>query len=130
MAAEAGHQVGRGQGPGSRRALGPWSPCREAEDSGASSPGKERLIAWQEGKVIGSGRRDRRAGQALHRLLLHAATRSVFASLYTQPLEHELTRVLIQDRLALPGAPQMLLQLGLAHASQATPRRAPEDVIG
>ncbi len=70
------------------------------------------------------------AGQALHRLLLRAATRSVFASLYTQPLEHELTRTLIQDRLALPGAPQMLLQLGVAHTTQATPRRPPEDVIG
>ena len=70
------------------------------------------------------------AGQALHRLLLHAATRSVFASLYTQPLEHDLTRALIQDRLALPGAPQMLLQLGVAHTTQATARRPPEDVIG
>jgi nitroreductase len=70
------------------------------------------------------------AGQALHRLLLHAATRSVFASLYTQPLEHELTRTLIQDRLALPGAPQMLLQLGVAYTTQATARRPPEDVTG
>ena len=70
------------------------------------------------------------AGQALHRLLLHAATRLVFASLYTQPLEHDLTRALIQDRLALPGAPQMLLQLGVAHTTQATARRPPEDVIG
>jgi hypothetical protein len=70
------------------------------------------------------------AGQALHRLLLHAATRSVFASLYTQPLEHELTRTLIQERLALPGAPQMLLQLGVAYTTQTTARRPPEDVIG
>jgi len=70
------------------------------------------------------------AGQALHRLLLHAATRSVFASLYTQPLEHDLTRALIQGRLELPGAPQMLLQLGVAHTTQATARRPPQDVIG
>ena len=70
------------------------------------------------------------AGQALHRLLLHAVTRSVFASLYTQPLEHELIRALIQDRLALPGAPQMLLQLGVARTTHATGRRPPEDVIG
>jgi hypothetical protein len=70
------------------------------------------------------------AGQALHRLLLRAATRSVFASLYTQPLEHELIRALIQDRLALPGAPQMLLQLGVAHTTEATARRPPEEVIG
>jgi len=70
------------------------------------------------------------AGQALHRLLLHAATRSVFASLYTQPLEHPIIRALIQDRLGLPGAPQMLLQLGVAHTTQATARRPPQDVIG
>jgi len=70
------------------------------------------------------------AGQALHRLLLHAATRSVFASLYTQPLEHPIIRALIQDRLALPGAPQMLLQLGVAHCTQATARRPPQDVTG
>jgi hypothetical protein len=69
------------------------------------------------------------AGQALHRLLLHAATKWVFASLYTQPLEHELIRALIQDRLGLPGAPQILLQLGVAHTTRATARRPPEDLI-
>ena len=70
------------------------------------------------------------AGQALHRLLLHAATRWVFASLYTQPLEHDVIRVLIRDRLALPGAPQLLLQLGVAHTTHATARRPPQDLIG
>ena len=69
------------------------------------------------------------AGQALHWLLLHAATKWVFASLYTQPLEHELIRTLIQDRLGLPGTPQMLMQLGVAHTTRATARRPPEDVI-
>ena len=57
-----------------------------------------------------------RAGQALHRLLLHAASERVFASLYTQPLENPLTRALIRDRLALPGHPQLLLQLGRARS--------------
>ena len=45
------------------------------------------------------------AGQALHRLLLHATSKWVFASLYTQPLEATVTRTLIRDRLALPGKP-------------------------
>ena len=53
-----------------------------------------------------------RAGQALQRLLLHAASAWVFASLYTQPLENPLTRELIRDQLRLPGDPQMLLQFG------------------
>jgi nitroreductase len=70
-----------------------------------------------------------RAGQALHRILLHAASRWVFASLYTQPLEAAPIRAVIRDRLALPGAPQMLLQLGVAHATHATARRPPDELI-
>ena len=69
-----------------------------------------------------------RAGQALHRLLAHAASRWVFASLYTQPLEAAAIRALIKDRLALPGAPQMLLQLGLARTTRSTARRPPAEV--
>jgi hypothetical protein len=70
-----------------------------------------------------------RAGQALHRLLAHAASQWVFASLYSQPLEAATIRALIRDRLALPGAPQMLLQLGLAHTAHATARRPASDLI-
>jgi hypothetical protein len=53
----------------------------------------------------------------------------VFASLYSQPLEAAAIRAVIRDRLALPGAPQMLLQLGLAHTAQATARRPASDLI-
>jgi hypothetical protein len=78
----------------------------------------------------GDGRADwLRAGQALHRLLAHAASKWVFASLYSQPLEAAAIRALIRDRLALPGAPQMVLQLGLAHATHATARRPPDELI-
>jgi hypothetical protein len=78
----------------------------------------------------GDGRADwLRAGQALHRLLAHAASQWVFASLYTQPLEARAIRGLIEDRLALPGHPQILLQLGLAHTARATARRPPADLI-
>jgi nitroreductase len=70
-----------------------------------------------------------RAGQALHRLLAHAASRRVFASLHTQPLEAAAIRALIRARLALPGAPQMLLQLGPARTTQATARRPPAELI-
>ncbi len=78
----------------------------------------------------GDGRADwLRAGQALHRLLAHAASNWVFASLHTQSLEAAAIRALIRDRLALPGAPQMLLQLGLAHTAHATARRPSADLI-
>ena len=69
-----------------------------------------------------------RAGQALQRLLLHAAGKWVFASLHTQPLEDPVTRALIRDRLTLPGNPQMLLQLGRAASTASTPRRPPGDL--
>ncbi len=69
-----------------------------------------------------------RAGQALHRLLLHAATAWVFASLYTQPLQAAATRALIRDRLNLPGHPHVLLQLGPTSTTHTTGRRPPGDV--
>ena len=67
----------------------------------------------------GDGRADwLRAGQALQRMLLHAASKWVFASLHTQPLEAATIRSLIKTRLALPGSPQMLLQLGVARTTR------------
>jgi nitroreductase len=68
------------------------------------------------------------AGQALHRLLLHAAGTWVFASLYSEPLEVPAIRRLIKARLDLPGAPQMLLQFGLARTTHATARRPPGEI--
>jgi nitroreductase len=78
--------------------------------------------------------RDRRsdwlkAGQALQRVLLHAASRWVYASLYTQPLESAEIRALLRDRLALPGYPQVVMQLGLVGSTEPTSRRPPADVI-
>ena len=70
-----------------------------------------------------------RAGQALQRVLAHAAARWAFASLHTQPLETASIRALIRDRLSLPGAPQMVMQFGVSHTARSTPRRAPEDLI-
>jgi hypothetical protein len=70
------------------------------------------------------------AGQALHRLLLRAAAKWVFALLNTQPLENPLTRTLIKEGLELPGAPQMLLALGVSRTARATGRRPAADLIG
>ncbi|HXP18651.1 MAG TPA: hypothetical protein VN840_03285 [Streptosporangiaceae bacterium] len=70
-----------------------------------------------------------RAGQALHRLLARAATRWVFATLNSQPLEEAATRELIRTRLTLSGAPQLLMQFGVARTAQATARRPPGDLI-
>jgi nitroreductase len=78
----------------------------------------------------GDGRTDwLHAGQGLHRLLAHAATRWTFASLHSQPLEAAAIRSEIRHRLKLPGTPQMLLQLGLARTTQATARRPPAELM-
>lgn len=69
------------------------------------------------------------AGQALHRLLLHAASKWVFASLYTQPFESAEIRRLVKDRLRLPGVPQVILQCGLADSTHPTSRRSPADLL-
>ncbi len=70
-----------------------------------------------------------RAGQALHRLLLHAATRWVVASMNTEPLESPALRGLVSARLGLRGAPQVVLQLGTARTAPATPRRPVGEVL-
>ena len=69
------------------------------------------------------------AGQALHRMLLYAASNWVFASLYTQPLEAAAVRDLIRERLGLHSAPQIILQFGRADTTRATARRAVTDLM-
>ena len=68
-----------------------------------------------------------RAGQALNRLLLRAATRWVFASLQSQPLESPRYRDRVRELLALSGQPQMLLQFGRSNTALATPRRRQDE---
>jgi hypothetical protein len=68
-----------------------------------------------------------RAGQALNRLLLRAATRWVFASLQSQPLESSRYRKRVRDLLSAPGQPQMLLQFGRSNTALATPRRRQDE---
>jgi nitroreductase len=70
-----------------------------------------------------------RAGQALHRLLLHAAGDWVFASIHTQPLEIPAIRAALRTELQLAGVPQMLLQFGRAGAAPLTPRLPVRDLL-
>jgi hypothetical protein len=70
-----------------------------------------------------------RAGQALHRLLLRAASQWVFASLNSQPLEDPATRTMIRDRLTLRGWPHMLLAFGICRTVHPTARRPVADLI-
>jgi nitroreductase len=62
-------------------------------------------------------------GQALQKVLLHAASKWVYASIYTQPLESADVRSLVARSLSLPGSPQVLLQFGRADSTEPTSRR-------
>jgi hypothetical protein len=94
-------------------------------ETGGPAPAATALIL-----TPGDGRADWLcAGQALHRILAHAAASWVFASLHTQPLEATGIRGLIRDRLVLPGVPQIILQLGCARSTRVTARRPPSDLI-
>jgi hypothetical protein len=64
-----------------------------------------------------------RAGQALQRILLRAASQWVFAGLQTQPLQSASVRAQIRASLTPAGSPQVLLELGMARTSRPTPRR-------
>lgn len=64
-----------------------------------------------------------RAGQALHRVLLRAATQWVAATLHTQPMESVLVRSAVRRELGVRGVPQIVLQFGLARTTQRTARR-------
>jgi hypothetical protein len=69
------------------------------------------------------------AGQALHRLLAHAASAWVFASLSSQPLQTAAGRSQVRDRLGIAGVPQMIMQLSPARSTRATARRPPADLM-
>lgn len=69
------------------------------------------------------------AGQALQRMLLHAATRWTFAALFSQPLESPDARMLVRDEVGTAEFPQMVVQLGHSPSAPATPRRPVDDVL-
>ena len=71
-----------------------------------------------------------RAGQAMHRILLRAATAWVFGrSAHTQPLEVRRSGA-DQDPAGAAGEPETAaVQLGLAHTTQATARLRPDELL-
>lgn len=69
------------------------------------------------------------AGQALQRMLLLAATRWIFAALFSSPVESPDARVLVRDELGTANFPQMIVQLGHSPFTAATPRRPVGDVV-
>ncbi len=70
-----------------------------------------------------------RAGQALQRLLVTAASHWVFASLSSQAVEWDPARQMLRHALHLTGFPQLVLQFGRAHTAAPTPRRPVSDLL-
>ena len=95
-----------------------------AEEAGGSAPAATAVLST----AADTPADWLRAGQALNRLLLRAATRWVFASLQSQPLESPAHRGEVRDLLGLAGYPQLLLQFGRANVAAATPRRPPAEL--
>ena len=84
--------------------------------------------------VLLTTRGDRRldwllAGQALQRVLLHAAVSDVSAAFHTQPLELPGPRNTIRAQLTGGMYPQVLLRLGYADHARLTPRRPVTEVL-
>jgi hypothetical protein len=69
------------------------------------------------------------AGQALQRLLLHAAAGGVSVAFHTQPLELPGTRERIRAEFTGGAYPQMLLRLGCGGRAGATLRRPVADTL-
>ena len=84
--------------------------------------------------VLGTGRNGPSAwvaaGQALARVLLHAAAEGIGASFLNQPCEVPLLRLRLRDLLTTEGWPQLLLRLGYPRtAPEPTPRRGVDEVL-
>lgn len=69
------------------------------------------------------------AGQALHRMLLRAAARWVFASLQSQPVESAGPRAELRSGLRLAGYPQLVLQFGRSNTAASTARRTADQTL-
>jgi hypothetical protein len=69
------------------------------------------------------------AGQALQRVLLHAAGNDVSAAFHTQALEIPELRDFVRTHFCDGGHPQMIIRLGLAGREARSVRRSPEELI-
>jgi len=104
--------------------LPPRLPQRDFGQQGTDQPGCVPPSATAVLSTVRDAPTDwLRGGQALNRLLLRAATRWVFASLQSQPMESPRLRQEVRDLLGLSGHPQLLLQFGRSNIAPATPRR-------
>ncbi len=69
------------------------------------------------------------AGQAVEKVLLRACAAGVQGSFLNQPIEIASLRVALRNLIDRPGFPQIVLRLGYAPHTPATPRRSVSEVL-
>lgn len=115
-------------------AQGEWdriSTARASPDRSASR--RRRLVAESPALLVlvtgaDTPRAWLAAGQALERVLLHAAAEGLFASYLNAPVEVESFRAEVA-RLCGGGSPQLVLRIGYPARHDGTPRRSVHDVL-
>jgi hypothetical protein len=109
-------------------------PIRAFDTTGDGAlPGETRSRLTQTLVVLGTaGDRLRDwlvVGQALDRVLLELTNRGYVASVLSQMIEEPLVREQLRSELRISGWPQLVLRIGVAEPTPATPRRIASDVI-
>jgi len=109
-------------------------PIRDFDTRGAGSLPPETASTTDQTLVLLATAADDtehwlRAGEAMERLLLELTALDWQASPLTQPLEDPLTRSELRSALSEGAYPQMLLRIGRAAPTMATPRRRRDDVV-
>jgi len=107
-----------------RGATGWWYPAHPQQDR-PQALGVVAILATRDDRRLGW----LLAGQALQRLLLHAAAGGVSVAFHTQPLELPGTRARIRTEFTGGAYPQMLLRLGCGGRAGATLRRPVADTL-
>lgn len=109
-------------------------PIRDFDTEGVGAlPTETRSSLTQTMFVLGADGDDMRswliAGQALSRVLFELTSAGFVASVFSQIVEVPKTREQLLHELRLAGQPQLLLRVGVAQATPASPRRPLDDVI-
>ena len=109
-------------------------PLRDFDVKGIGAlPGETHSSINQTLFVLGTGGDTRRdwlvAGQALERVLLEIADAGCAASIMSQIAEQPSTRQALRSGLRLAGQPHLVLRVGFAAPTPATPRRELADVV-
>jgi len=109
-------------------------PIREFDTTGEGQlPAETRSRLTQTLVVLGTAGDQMRdwlvVGQALDRVLLELTSRGYVASVLSQMIEEPVVRAQLRHALRLTGRPQLVLRIGVAEPTAATPRLLPTDVI-